>query len=373
VPSSKDFVPFRLEGGRFEAASAGTVGLPLEVAGELARYERLLIQVARGVWKDEHRTRKRVPKGFEDGLRLRLTGVEKGSVVPVLRQRDPWLTSQLFVPDEWVQRSHEVIAETIAAVADEKPLPRAFPRSATASLVQFGSSLRPDEAFVLERRNGPSVRYDQIARRLLASITLQEDIKFDGELIGRISGVDANRLTFVFVDRDGQRVPGNYEQHGLLAELKEVTERDAVAPFVRLFCRYSTDAEGRVSAIEDVRDIETVVSVDDPLGSRLRDLLLLRRGWLHGEGEPIDLAAVEWARDFAAEVVSAGLALHAFPTVDGGVLLEHQSPQARWTLEIDRGGDASIIVLVSGAAASPVYVEDVDVAKAVESFRTFVL
>jgi hypothetical protein len=101
---SEVFKPLRLSGGRFDEASTGTVVFPLEVIAELARYERLLIKVARELWMDEHPTRKRAPKGFDEHLRLRLTAVETGSVGPVLQRREAE-GGQLFDPDDW-QNGH---------------------------------------------------------------------------------------------------------------------------------------------------------------------------------------------------------------------------------------------------------------------------
>ena len=76
-----DPTPLRFEGGRFDEA-----GYPLDALGELVRYERLVVEVARGLWMDKHPTRKRAPRHFDNALRLRLSAVEDGSVIPVLKR-----------------------------------------------------------------------------------------------------------------------------------------------------------------------------------------------------------------------------------------------------------------------------------------------
>lgn len=48
--------------------------------------------------------------------------------------------------------------------------------------------------------------------------------------------------------------------------------------------------------------MEPVVAADDPLGSRLRHLLELGDGWHDGDGLAPKLGAVEWVRDFAADL-----------------------------------------------------------------------
>lgn len=61
------FSAMRLRGGRYERR-----GFPLEALPELARYERLVLDVAKVLWKQSNPDR-RVPRGFAEQLQLRLT------------------------------------------------------------------------------------------------------------------------------------------------------------------------------------------------------------------------------------------------------------------------------------------------------------
>lgn len=344
------FKPLQLSGGRFDEASrSDIVGFPLEVIAELARYERLLIKVARELWMLDHPGRQRAPKGFDEGLRLSIIAVDRGSVAPVLERRDT-SDGRLFDPDSWVQRSQQTVADAIAAIVDEQPLPTSFPAHATPSLVQFGAGFREDERCVLVRGQGPPVTYTQRARRHLVRIASPEDIRIDGTLIGRLGAFHANKQQFEFSDRSGARVTGAFTQAGLFPELKELTDRDADAAFVKLTCTYSTDVAGHLSAIEDVDDIETIVGPREPLGLALRDLLQLRDGWHDGHGSTLDLSAIEWVRDFAADVPEDWLPdLSVFPTLEGGVLVERQIDTDRWSVEVDPAGDVIVAIFREGA------------------------
>lgn len=366
---AEDLRPLRWEGGRFEEASRGVVGFPLDAIVELARYERLLIQVARGFWLRDHPTRERVPKRFEDTLHLRLTSVVEGSVAPVLERTTAGPSTRLFEPDDLIARSQEGIAEAIVAVVSEQPLSIDFPENAVPSLVQFGSSLRDDEVCVLARQSGPDVSYTQQARRHLVKVTSPEDIKIEGDLVGRISGLEAQRQTFWFSDRAGHRVEGKFAQLGMFADLKKVANPDPIAPYVKLSCRYATNVFGQLSAIDDIDDLETIVGVDDPLGRRLRELFEIKSGWLNGEGAEPNVAGIEWIRDLAAEVNGeTGVDLRVFPTTEGGVLAEQQTADRRWSLEIDAEGDAFVAIVRTGSAQSE---EPRDVVEAAESLRRF--
>lgn len=364
---SDAFRPLHLSGGRYEQASAGTVGFPLEAIAELARYERLLIKVARELWRKENPHRTRAPKGFDEQLRLRLTTVTEGCVTPVFL-RGQGDADRLFDPDGWMHRAQSSIAEALSAIVGEQPLPSAFPTEARHTLVQFGSSLRPDELCRIVDPSGTDVAYTQAARHHLVGIVASSEVTMDGTLVGRIGELDANRRTFRFSDRSGRRVEGSFRQTGLIAELRQFTERDAVATFVRLTCRYSTDAEQRVEGIEDVEGVEPIVAVDDPLGSRLRHLLELYDGWHDDDGLAPALGAIEWVRDFAAELTSEQLEpLVVGPTLEGGVLVEQQVAGTRWSLEIDPDGEVHAVTVPPDGA--PVIQEIKDGEDAVSSLR----
>lgn len=212
------------------------------------------MRVAKGLWKERHRGRQRVPRHFDKSLRLRLVNVNEGIVVPVLERRAIDEDSQLFDPDDWIGRSQDVITDAIAAVANEHPLPGVFPESGIQSLIQFGSSLW-EEACVLGQDGHNPVRYDQAARRHLIAITSAESIQVDGEILGTIGSLDANKQRFKFSDRRGNHVTGAFSQRNLFAELREVTDRDQDAPFVRLLCRYTADAYGRRWASKTLRNL----------------------------------------------------------------------------------------------------------------------
>jgi hypothetical protein len=367
---SEDFRPLTWRGGRFDEASTEAVGFPLDAVTELARYERLLVQVARGLWKKSNPNRQRAPKRFDEGLRLRLVGVERGCVVPVLQPRHPSEVGTLFKPETWIDMSQEVIAATIAAVVDGSRIPQDFPSHAIPTLVQFGSSLQAGEACIVKSRNQPSVTYTQEARRHLVNLTSRGGIEVEGDLIGRIGALNMNKQTFQFWQLGGPRVEGRLSRLDLLEDIKEAMDRDPVAAFVRLRCQYTTDAQGRLSAIQDVGDVETVVAPDDPLGPKLTQLLGLESGWHDGEGVAPRVEAIEWARDFAAELDDESQELSVFPTLDGGLTLERQIEDRRWSLEIDGEGDVSIAVVVLGQRAD-IY-EPSDISTAAASYRTFV-
>ena len=77
-----DVEPFlkpRLTGPRFEG---GVV--PLHVLADFAVLEQMIVDIAKWKFRSENPTRKRVPRGFTDGISLKLTGVKDGSAIPII-------------------------------------------------------------------------------------------------------------------------------------------------------------------------------------------------------------------------------------------------------------------------------------------------
>lgn len=111
----RTFGSWRLRGGRYEQQ-----GLPVEVLAEFARYERLVVDVARGLYKQRHATRQRVPRGFASSFSLRLSDIQAGSVVPIL-ERATNETDTLFDEDSGIfDEARILIQDTLPGVLEDK-------------------------------------------------------------------------------------------------------------------------------------------------------------------------------------------------------------------------------------------------------------
>ncbi|WP_294228930.1 hypothetical protein [uncultured Chryseobacterium sp.] len=74
--SDKVFIAPRLVGSRFEDHT-----LPVNILEDFTALEDLLIEVAKGIYLTENPNRKRVPKGFSDGIYLKLVEIDEGSSI----------------------------------------------------------------------------------------------------------------------------------------------------------------------------------------------------------------------------------------------------------------------------------------------------
>ena len=77
--NSEPFLKPRLIGARFDGGV-----IPLEVLGDLAVLEVMIVEVAKWKYRESNPERKRVPRRFTDGMTLKLAGVEDGSARPLI-------------------------------------------------------------------------------------------------------------------------------------------------------------------------------------------------------------------------------------------------------------------------------------------------
>jgi hypothetical protein len=71
-----DFLQPRFVGDRFTGHA-----LPLEILKDLVALDELIVETAKWLYLEENQNRKRIPKGFLEGISLKLVEVEEGSAI----------------------------------------------------------------------------------------------------------------------------------------------------------------------------------------------------------------------------------------------------------------------------------------------------
>jgi len=106
----------RLVGERFAGHS-----IPLEFLKDLAVIEEMVIEVAKWRFRQAYPDRKRSPRGFTDGVSLRLSAVEDGSAVPVISL--VMAGGTLFPPENqlYFVEARDAIVGAIAAAGSANP------------------------------------------------------------------------------------------------------------------------------------------------------------------------------------------------------------------------------------------------------------
>ncbi|MCI0639543.1 MAG: hypothetical protein L0Y70_10750 [Gemmataceae bacterium] len=158
-------VSHSFHGGRFEDH-----GVELDVLLELIRYQTLLVELAKELWRRYHPGRERLPKNFEDSLGLKFYEVARNcATIPLVRALAPHEESQFpgFQGDE-LDEAVELVAMTIDAAANNQALPDEFPKHLLALFEDYGNTLREDEWIEQQpaQAAAPS-RYDAVVRARL--------------------------------------------------------------------------------------------------------------------------------------------------------------------------------------------------------------
>lgn len=337
-----------MTGGRFDGD-----GMPVEALVEIVAYEQLVVGVAKELFRREHASRQRLPRGFSERLQLRLETVERGSAVPVLeRVRESGML--MSIADEFT-RSRDLIEEAVLAVAEGGALPEAFPRGAVVLFNQFGRTLQQDEAIELRRgtaRSGP--RYTQAVRR---QIVLGERRTFQDEVsdIGWVLEIDSGRMTCMIRLRSAPQartIPAPVDEV-TFDQLKEAMEPNGNGPPLHLTGIGVFDTRGYLYRLDSIQDVSLVEDPEslEALDSRIAELRELQHGWLDGDGVPPTPAALQQASIVLAEQLTPDVPRpRVYPTPDGGV-------QAEWamggyeinlTIDPDGRGHALAVNLDSG-------------------------
>ncbi len=214
-----------------------------------------------------------------------------------------------------------------------------------------------------------SAKYTQSVRRKFLTASQTADFPLDGTLVGRVTALDTNSLSFTLTDLAGRNIPASYSDQALTPDLLDVFNMQTAAPVIRLECAQSIASDQTVRSIEDVHSLEVFLAAEGVPGrERLLELLRLEHGWLDGEGEPPDLMALEQARELLREADQKGLPEPGvFPLLDGAVQVQWITESDVWTARVER--DARI--LVDYLAVEMDQAEDLQVLTAQEAVAFF--
>ncbi|MFJ8269351.1 hypothetical protein ACIQ8G_03090 [Streptomyces sp. NPDC094154] len=327
---SHAFGSWRLRGGRYEQP-----GLPVEVLAEFARYERLVVDVARGLYKQRNTSRQRVPGGFASSFSLRLSDIQVGSVRPVL-ERTVTDTDGLFGKSEVdiFEEARRLIQEVFRSVEAGSGIPRNFPPQALREFSTFGRSLREEEFIEFDGGTSDVAIYSQAVRRRIHEQARLEKFEIERLVDGQITGLYPDRRTFDFrLARSEKVIPGRYSSDDLLMDLKQYLDYSATAPTVAVSAVAIQATDEEITEIQDVLAVEPVLPAD--WWERLGELRGLEAGWLDGVGRPVSRRVLRAVELLLLEFLDQRVRRpYIYPTEEGGVQLEWPYPAGEVTLVV---------------------------------------
>lgn len=317
-----DFLRPKLCGLRFQEAA-----IPLEFLKDLAVLEEMVIEVAKWRYLQEHSDRRRSPRGFTEGIELRLAGVDEGSAVPVIRMavNSPHLPGIPPLNQVYFEQAREAIIGAIGAAEQNQSIMSYLPERVLGYFDRIGRNLRNGESieFTTSLHSQPARLTRETRRRLVLSSSRAREFTEEVRLRGSIPEVDQDAMTFQLQLIDGYKVTGPMpDQH--------------LDTIIEAFNGYKSDMRillqgiGRFNRQNRLLGLESSehISLLDPLdvSVRLDEFRKLKDGWLEGRGMAPKHDELDWFTFCFDRYFPDDLQLpHVFPTAEGGI-------QAEWTL-----------------------------------------
>ncbi|MFJ7127322.1 hypothetical protein [Streptomyces sp. NPDC098101] len=333
----RTFGSWRLRGGRYEQH-----GLPVEVLSEFARYERLVVDVAKALYMQRHPQRQRAPRQFSR-FNLRLAGVRSGSVVPVLVMPQDSEAALFQTDDADVFDEARILIQTaLRSVGQGSGIPPKFPVQALREFARFGRSLQEAEFISFDEGTPNAAVYSRGIRQSIQELASFERFEVETLVVGQVIGVAADEGTFkVRLARNGRVIVGRFSSDDIIPDLRQYLDVSALAPTVAVSAVAIQSTAGEIIEIQDVLGIEPVLPSD--WSERLAELQKLENGWLEGSGEGIARKVLRQAESLLLELLDSGASRpYIYPTEKGGVQLEWSSSAGEVTAEVTPEGKVEI-------------------------------
>jgi hypothetical protein len=298
--------------------------IPLEFLRDLSALEEMVIEVAKWRFIEEHPDRKRIPRGFTDGVSLKLSGIREGSAVPSIvlsTPRDGLFPSQNI---RYFEEARDCIISAIDAAEHDGAVTHHLPRKLLGYFDKMGRGLREDEAIEFTPPgNGRVAHLTKPIRRRLLEASDAEDRTEEVSLRGSVPEADQERKSFQLHVIGGPRVGAPLEPQHLPTVLEAFAGyNQGVHVLLQGIGRYNR--QNRLQKVDSVEHINVLDPCD--VASRLEELKELGEGWLDGHGVAPSREGIDWLAQRFDKSYSDELPVpYLYPTAEGGV-------QAEWSL-----------------------------------------
>jgi hypothetical protein len=324
-----DFLSPKLVGKRFEAHS-----IPLELLGDLAVLEAMIIEVAKWRYLKENPDRKRSPRKFAEGISLTLTAVGEGSAIANIALTLS-VGGLLFPPQkDYLEQARDAIVSAIAAAGEGKSATVHLPQRALAYFDRLGRSLLEGEAIEFANPVGSvAARLTKETRlRLLEAAEVTERTE-EIHIRGGIFDFNQEEMLFQIMLTDGSKVFGPVgRQHFDTILDASYDYRKGVKVLLDGVGKYN-----RAACLQRIESVEHVTLLDAlDLPSQLEELKVLKDGWYDGKGHAPPGSGLDWLASAINEHYTDDLPLpYIYPVAEGGVRLEWTFGSKDVSVEID--------------------------------------
>ena len=325
----KPFVKLAFTGVRFEGAR-----LPADASVNISIYEKILIELAKQIWRDEHPNRLKLPKNFARYFQLQLGKIKDGSAVAELPRFEEDLPPLFgdFAPEDIFDKAQDEFVKIIDAANENRPIPRLSAPLRT-ELHHLRKNLRSSEDIVITRcRRKRKEDCHRVSQQTKEKITkeLREERSQHIQGFGLLNGMSESSASITVVS-----------EHGLTTfEVNFQTIREEYAGKNGYLVNFDVvalvDYDGQIKKLNSVNSVSLVTDTQEMKNAvdRVEDLGGIEEGWLDGEGEEVSKVTLLFSKDLARYIASFTSGVGIFPTLDGGISVEYTRNELEWTVLI---------------------------------------
>ena len=325
-------IPFlspRLVGERFNGHA-----IPLEVLKDLAVLEEMISEVAKWRYLDEHKDKQRIPRGFTEGITLKLVSIDEGSAIPSIMLYAAGLTLLPPANQVYFEQARDSIVAAVDAAEQNTSITRYLPESLLTYFDRIGRSLREDEAieFKPTDTDRPARLNKSTRRKLLLASSAVQDFTEEVTLRGTIPEADQSKMTFELQEISGGKVTAQFDTPHL---------ENVLTAFIgyRKGDRVLLKGIGRYNRYNRLQKIESVehLSILEPndVAARLDEFRNFRDGWLEGKGLAPAKDGLDWLTSRFESYPDELPLPYLYPTGEGGIQAEWSLAGHEASLEID--------------------------------------
>lgn len=319
----KIFIAPRLDGPRFMDHT-----LPVNILEDFTALEDLLMAVAKGIYLEENKNRVRVPKGFSDGIYLKLVNIEEGSSIAkfaiassiILASSLPFENIDTF---SYFEKAKNKIVSIIESVNNGQH-PSSNDQKYLTYFNRIGKNLLDTESidfgYNYQSKTSSNAILNKVTRKkILLSREQKVEYTDNIKLYALIPAIDQENNTFSLETDYGK----------IQCPLNDVIKETVFTAFNEYKNKTYVSLKGvalfnwndKISKIEEVEYLDVLDSLDVSL--RINNLLKLENNWYDGQGKSLNQKDLITFGDLFNSNFNNKLPLPAiFPKLDGNIQLE---------------------------------------------------
>lgn len=330
------FIAPKLTGHRFDDHT-----LPVNILEDFTALEELLIEVAKGIYLSENLNRKRVPKGFSDGVYLKLVDIGEGSAIAKFAIASVVsLTPNLLLENidnfSYFEKAKDKIVTIIESVNNGET-PQEYDYRLLSYFNRIGRNLLDDESIDFGYNYTSKVSSNAILnkitrKKLLLSSEQKTEYTDSIKLFALIPEIDQKNNTFqIETDLGSIKCP-----------LTENIKDTVFTAFYEYKNKTFISLKGTAlfnwnDKIQEVCKVESL-DVLDPfdVSLRINNLLKLENNWYEGQGKALNKEHLTKFGNLFNSYFNNKLPLPAiFPKIDGNIQLEWKKEDKNVVLDIN--------------------------------------